>query len=90
MTDIGRPLSDLATRFTDADLIVDARATLASLVPVRREVKSVSGDWYLSTISPYRPPINSARPSRRRSRPIWPNRTFSPRRATTCASHCRP
>jgi two-component system CheB/CheR fusion protein len=54
MTDIGRPLTDLASRFTDIDLLADARTVLASLAPLRREVKSASGEWYLSTISPYR------------------------------------
>src|SRR5262249_54812540 len=53
-TDIGRPLTDLASRFVDFELLAEVRAVLASLTPVRREVKSTSGEWYLATISPYR------------------------------------
>jgi two-component system, chemotaxis family, CheB/CheR fusion protein len=53
-TDIGRPVTDLASRFVDFGLLAQARVVLASLAPVRREVKSTSGEWYLSTISPYR------------------------------------
>jgi two-component system CheB/CheR fusion protein len=52
--DAGRPLTDLAIRFTDIDLISDARAVLESSTPIKRETKSASGSWYLCTISPYR------------------------------------
>jgi two-component system, chemotaxis family, CheB/CheR fusion protein len=52
--DAGRPLIDLAIRFTDVDLISDARAVLESSTPIKRETKSASGSWYLCTISPYR------------------------------------
>src|SRR5215475_11725812 len=52
--DAGRPLADLAIRFTDINLIADARAVLESCTPVKRETKSASGAWYLCTISPYR------------------------------------
>jgi len=38
--DIGRSLADLAGRFTDVDLLADARIVLTSLTPIRREVKS--------------------------------------------------
>jgi two-component system CheB/CheR fusion protein len=53
-TDIGRPLTDLMNRFFDIDLPVDARSVLASLKPVTREMKGMSGEWYLTTLSPYR------------------------------------
>ncbi|TPQ31025.1 histidine kinase, partial [Bradyrhizobium guangdongense] len=53
-TDVGRPLADLAIRFTDVDLLADARAVLANLTLLRRDVQSASGTWYLCSISPYR------------------------------------
>ncbi len=52
--DAGRPLADLAIRFTEVDLIADARAVLESCTPIKREAKSASGSWYLCTISAYR------------------------------------
>ena len=42
-TDIGRPLTDLAIRFTGVDLLADARTVLDRLTPIKREVKSESG-----------------------------------------------
>ena len=53
-TDIGRPLGDLASRFIGVDLLADARAVLASLLPLKRQVRSGTGGWYLCSISPYR------------------------------------
>lgn len=53
-TDLGRPLADFAIRFTDLDLIADARAVLTDQSPVQREAQGVSGSWYLCGISPYR------------------------------------
>jgi two-component system, chemotaxis family, CheB/CheR fusion protein len=47
-TDAGRPLADLAIRFTDINLIADARAVLESCTPIKRETKSASGAWYLA------------------------------------------
>ncbi len=53
-TDIGRPLSDLAVRFTDIDIVANARTVLDNLTPIQREIKSGSGTWYLCGLSPYR------------------------------------
>ncbi len=53
-TDLGRPLSALAPKFTDPDLVGDAQAVLAKLVPVEREVTGDLGRWYLRRITPYR------------------------------------
>jgi two-component system, chemotaxis family, CheB/CheR fusion protein len=52
--DLGRPLTDLAQKFTDDKLLPDARAVLQKLVPVEREVRSNSGRWYLRRTLPYR------------------------------------
>ena len=53
-TDIGRPVTDLAQKFTDDNLLADARTVLQHLVPIEREVESHSGRWYLRRTLPYR------------------------------------
>jgi two-component system CheB/CheR fusion protein len=53
-TDIGRPLTDLAQKFSDDRLIADARAVLQRLIPMDREVRSHSGRWYQRRTLPYR------------------------------------
>jgi two-component system CheB/CheR fusion protein len=57
-SDTGRPLSDLALKFADAELLPDARVVLGKLVPVEREIASESGRWYLRRVLPYRTPEN--------------------------------
>lgn len=52
--DIGRPLKDLAPKFTGGDLIDDARQVLAKLVPRESEVLSHTARWYLRRTLPYR------------------------------------
>ena len=52
--DIGRPLAHLAQKFSDGDLIANARQVIAKLVPMESEVNSHSGRWYLRRILPYR------------------------------------
>ena len=53
-TDIGRPLADLTPLTADADILADARAVLANLVPLRREIEGDSATWYIRRILPYR------------------------------------
>jgi two-component system CheB/CheR fusion protein len=53
-TDIGRPLTDLSVRFVGIDLASDARAVVENLTPIRRDVKTASGIWYLCGVTPYR------------------------------------
>jgi two-component system CheB/CheR fusion protein len=53
-TDIGRPVTDLAQKFTDDKLLSDARNVLQHLIPVDREIRSHSGRWYLRRTLPYR------------------------------------
>jgi two-component system CheB/CheR fusion protein len=53
-TDIGRPITDLAQKFTGDNLVSDSRAVLQHLVPIEREVESHSGRWYLRRTLPYR------------------------------------
>jgi two-component system CheB/CheR fusion protein len=52
--DIGRPLADLAQRFHDDALLPDAGAVLSKLAPIRREIESEDGNWYIRSILPYR------------------------------------
>ena len=54
IVDIGRPVADLAQRFHDELLLTDARAVLSTLTPVRREIESHDGNWYIRSIVPYR------------------------------------
>ena len=53
-TDVGRPLSDLATRLDYPQLSGDAERVLERLVPVEREVGLPDGKWFLSRLLPYR------------------------------------
>jgi two-component system CheB/CheR fusion protein len=52
--DIGRPLADFSLHFTDSALHDDARAVLAGLTPVSREVETTGGGWCLRRLLPYR------------------------------------
>jgi two-component system CheB/CheR fusion protein len=53
-TDVGRPFGRLANRFSGVDLLVDAQMVLATLKPIRRDVRIEWGNWYRCSISPYR------------------------------------
>jgi len=53
-TDVGRPMNDLAMKFTDPDLIADSEAVLTRLVPIQREVAAGDGQWFLRRTTPYR------------------------------------
>jgi two-component system CheB/CheR fusion protein len=52
--DAGRPLSDITSHLTNADLLADLDRVLASLQPVQREVETRERRWYLMNILPYR------------------------------------
>jgi two-component system CheB/CheR fusion protein len=53
-SDEGRPITDFAHKLEYDDLIKDARAVLADLTPVRREIRSRTGQWYDLRVRPYR------------------------------------
>jgi two-component system, chemotaxis family, CheB/CheR fusion protein len=52
--DEGRPITDFAHQLHYDELIKDARAVLADLAPVRREIRSRTGRWYDLRLRPYR------------------------------------
>jgi two-component system CheB/CheR fusion protein len=52
--DEGRPITDFTHQLEYDDLIKDARAVLSVLAPIRREMKSRSGNWYDMRLRPYR------------------------------------
>jgi two-component system, chemotaxis family, CheB/CheR fusion protein len=53
-SDIGRPISHFAQRFTGGDLVDDARRVLDRLLPSEAEVVDDLGRWYIRNILPYR------------------------------------
>lgn len=53
-SDIGRPIADLARRFSDDNLLADARQVLVSLTSVSREIRTEDLVWYIRRIQPYR------------------------------------
>ncbi|MBV8839347.1 MAG: PAS domain-containing protein [Alphaproteobacteria bacterium] len=52
--DEGRPITDFAHQLEYDELIKDARAVLADLAPVRREIRSRADRWYEVRLRPYR------------------------------------
>ena len=53
-SDVNRPLGDVKSEIEDEDLLAKAQTVLNTLVPWEREVRTVSGIWYLVRIQPYR------------------------------------
>jgi two-component system CheB/CheR fusion protein len=53
-SDMGRPLNDLARKFTDPTLMEEVRTVLEKLTPLEKEVASESGRTYIRRALPYR------------------------------------
>ena len=53
-TDHGRPIGDIAARFTDVDLLREAEEVLRDLTPREKEVRAEDGRWFTRRIIPYR------------------------------------
>ena len=52
-SDLGRPVEQLAPRFSDDRLLEDARAVLQGSTPLQAEMSSHSGRWYLRRALPH-------------------------------------
>lgn len=53
-SDVGRPLSDLASTLSYPDLQIDVKETLHTLIPCAKSVMTSDGRWYSVRIMPYR------------------------------------
>jgi len=53
-SDIGRPIGDVAQRFTDPGLLADAAAVLRHATAPEAEVRAHDGRWYMRQVLPYR------------------------------------
>ncbi|MCC5830940.1 MAG: PAS domain-containing protein [Phycisphaeraceae bacterium] len=53
-SDVGRPISDLASTVVGDRIEADARKVLDDLVPIETHVQSEQGHWYIRRILPYR------------------------------------
>lgn len=58
-SDLGRPLSDIASKLEGPPLMDDAREVLQSLVSRTREIRSAEGTWYVMRALPYRTVTNT-------------------------------
>lgn len=52
--DIGRPLADISSHIHLVDLLAPAQEVLDMLIPQEVELCTVSGDWFLARLAPYR------------------------------------
>jgi two-component system CheB/CheR fusion protein len=53
-TDIGRPISDIAPKFSDEILLQDCEEVLRQLIPREHTVRTRDGRWNLRRVLPYR------------------------------------
>jgi PAS domain S-box-containing protein len=53
-SDIGRPITHFARKFSDENLLPDAETVLKKLTTIEAEVPSDAGRWYLRRMLPYR------------------------------------
>jgi two-component system CheB/CheR fusion protein len=53
-SDVGRPVSDIASNMDYEDLSSDVRGVLKSLIPMEREIRTMESRYYTMRIMPYR------------------------------------
>ena len=51
---LGQPLAEVARRFVDSDLLLDAQSVIATSVTLWHEVEADNGAWYNRRLMPYR------------------------------------
>lgn len=51
--DIGRPISHLHHKMIDVDLMEDINFTMDKRVPIEKEIKTTSGEWYIMKVHPH-------------------------------------
>lgn len=51
---VGQSLAHIAQVLPDPDLVGDARRVLDELAPIRREIQSQAGHWFIRRVLPYR------------------------------------
>ena len=51
---LGKPLAEIARRFVDDDLILDAQTVIAANVALRRSITTDGGSWFSRRLMPYR------------------------------------
>lgn len=54
LSDIGRPIGDIAQKFTDPSLLSDVAAVLKQPITPKTEVQAHDGRWYVRQVLPYR------------------------------------
>ena len=57
-TDVGRPISDIASKLDYQDMVRDAEDVLRNLASKDREVRGMNGRWFIVRIMPYRTVAN--------------------------------
>ena len=53
-TDVGRPITDIASALLYPELTDDAREVLRTLVKTEKQIRTPDGDWFSARILPYR------------------------------------
>ena len=53
-SDVGRPITDIASALLYPELAADAREVLRTLVKVERQIATPNGIWYAVRVLPYR------------------------------------
>jgi PAS domain S-box-containing protein len=53
LTDVGRPLSDIASKFPQDLMLTECRQVLKTLTPIEREIRTDNSRYYLRRVLPY-------------------------------------